>query len=72
MAPVVHLVRSLVAPLTRTAAFRWLGPRLLPPFEMLVKSLSGGRVQVSGLLVHSLTLQSIGAKTGEPRETDLM
>lgn len=72
MTPVVRLVRSAIAPLTRTAVFRWLGPRLLPPFEVLVKTLSGGRVQVSGLLVHSLTLRSIGAKSGEPRYTDLM
>lgn len=76
MASVVDLVRSLIAPLTRTAVFRWLGPRLLPPFEVLVKflsgGLSGGRVQVSGLLVHSLTLRTTGAKSGEPRDTDLM
>lgn len=70
--PVVHLVRAALAPLTRTGAFRWLGPRLLPPLELLVKGLSGGRVQVSGLLVHSLTLRTTGAKTGEPRDTELM
>lgn len=72
MASVVHLVRSLIAPLTRTAVFRWLGPRLLPPFEVIIKALSGGRIQVSGLLVHSLTLRTTGAKSGEPRDTDLM
>ncbi len=72
MTSVVHLVRSVVAPLTRTRAFRWLGPRLLPPFEQLVKAVSGGRVQVSSLLVHSLTLYSTGAKTGEIRATELM
>jgi deazaflavin-dependent oxidoreductase (nitroreductase family) len=72
MTSVVHLVRSAIAPLTRTPAFRWIGPRLLPPFELLVKSLSGGRIQVSGLLVHSLTLRTIGAKSGEPRFTELM
>jgi deazaflavin-dependent oxidoreductase (nitroreductase family) len=69
---VVHVVRSVIAPLTRTPAFRWLGPRLLPPFELLVKGLSGGRVQVSGLLVHSLTLRTIGARSGELRDTELM
>lgn len=72
MSAVVHLVRSVVAPITRTRAFRWIGPRLLPPFEVLVKGLSGGRVQVSSLLVHSLTLYTTGAKTGEIRATELM
>lgn len=72
MAPVLHAVRSVVAPITRTRAFRWLGPRLLPPLELLAKGLSGGRVQVSGLLVHSLTLHSIGAKSGEERDNELM
>jgi deazaflavin-dependent oxidoreductase (nitroreductase family) len=72
MTAVVHLVRSAIAPLTRTRAFRWLGPRLLPTFEQLVKGLSGGRIQVSGLLVHSLTLYSTGARSGEVRATELM
>jgi deazaflavin-dependent oxidoreductase (nitroreductase family) len=69
---VVHLVRSGLAPVTRTRAFRWLGPRLLPPFELLVQGLTGGRVQVSGLLVHSLTLRTVGARSGELRDTELM
>lgn len=72
MTPVLHAVRSLIAPITRTRAFRWIGPRALPPLELLVKGLSGGRVQVSGLLVHSLTLHSLGAKSGEERDTELM
>jgi len=72
MTSVVQLVRLVIAPLTRTQAFRWLGPRLLPPFELLVKGLSGGRIQVSSLLVHSLTLYSTGAKSGELRVTELM
>ncbi len=72
MAPVLHAVRSVIAPLTRTKAFRWLGPRALPSLELLVKGLTGGRVQVSGLLVHSLTLHSVGAKSGEVRDTELM
>lgn len=72
MAPVLNAVRSLIAPLTRTRAFRWLGPRVLPPLELLAKGLSGGRLQVSGILVHSLTLHSTGAKTGEQRDNELM
>ena len=72
MEPVLHAVRSVVAPLTRTRAFRWLGPRLLPPLELLVKGLTGGHVQVSTILVHSLTLHSTGAKSGEQRDNELM
>lgn len=72
MASVQHLVRSVVAPLTRTRLFRALGPVLLPPLEWLVARLSRGRVQLSGLLVRSLVLHTVGAKTGEPRETYLM
>lgn len=70
--PIVHLVRSTLAPLTRTRAFRWLGPRVLPCFELLLKGASGGSVQVSGLLVHSLTLRTTGARSGQPRDTVLM
>ncbi len=72
MEPVLHAVRSVIAPLTRTRAFRWLGPRFLPPLERIVKGVSGGRIQVSGILVHSLTLHSTGAKSGEARDNELM
>lgn len=72
MEPVLHAVRSVIAPLTRTKAFRWLGPRILPPLEIIAKGLSGGRLQVSGILVHSLILHSIGAKSGQERDTELM
>lgn len=58
--------------MTRTRVFRWLGPRVLPALEVVAKSLSGGRIQVSGLLVHSLTLHSVGARSGVLRNTELM
>jgi len=67
------VVRATIAPLSRTRVFRrFIGPVLLPPFERLVARLSGGRVQVSGLLVPSLILHSIGAKSGAPRDVPLM
>lgn len=72
MAIVVDVVRILIAPLTRTRLFRRAGPVVLPPFEALVSFLSGGRLQVSGLLVPSLVLHTIGARTGEPRDVHLM
>ncbi|GAA5089680.1 nitroreductase/quinone reductase family protein [Microbacterium yannicii] len=69
----VDIVRTLVAPLTRTRVFRRvLGPLLLPPVERFVGWISHGRVQVSALLVPSLVLHTIGAKSGEPRDAALM
>jgi deazaflavin-dependent oxidoreductase (nitroreductase family) len=72
MTTVVDVVRSLVAPLTRTRLFRRFAPILLPPVEAVVTFLSGGRVQVSALLVPSLVLHTTGARSGEPREVPLM
>lgn len=72
MASLLHAVRSMVAPLTRTRVFRAVGPVVLPPAERLVARLSGGRLQVSALLVPSLVLHSTGARSGEPRDTYLM
>lgn len=68
----LRIVRLVVAPLTRTPLFRWVAPRVLPSFEWLLKRISGGRVQLSGLLVPSLVLHSIGAKSGIERDTELM
>ncbi|MHC2999585.1 nitroreductase family deazaflavin-dependent oxidoreductase [Microbacterium sp. HJ5] len=73
MTRVVDIVRAFVAPLTRTRVFRRvLGPLLLPPIERFVTWISHGRVQVSGLLVPSLVLHTVGAKSGEPRDAPLM
>lgn len=72
MPTVLHVVRSVVSPLTRTRLFRWAGPRVLPPVERLISRVSSGRVQVSALLVPSLVLHTTGAKSGEPRDSALM
>ncbi|MFF2273910.1 nitroreductase family deazaflavin-dependent oxidoreductase [Agromyces sp. NPDC058136] len=72
MPSVLQLVRSVVSPLTRTRVFRWAAPRVLPPIERVVAALSGGRVQLSALLVPSLVLHTTGARSGEPRDTALM
>jgi deazaflavin-dependent oxidoreductase (nitroreductase family) len=69
---VVHTVRSAIAPITRTRTFRCIGPHLLPPVERALRALTGGRVQVSGLLVPTLTLHSTGARSGQPRDSILM
>lgn len=72
MSTVLQFVRSVVSPLTRTRLFRWAAPRVLPPVERVVARLSGGRVQLSALLVPSLVLHTTGAKSGEPRDSALM
>ena len=72
MPSVTYAVRALVAPLTRTRLFRAAAPVVMPPVEKLVVGASGGRAQLSGLLVPSLTLHTIGAKSGQARETFLM
>lgn len=73
MSSVTDAVRAVIAPLTRTRVFRrFLGPLMLPPLERVVTWLSHGRVQVSGLLVPSLVLHTLGAKSGEPRDAPLM
>jgi deazaflavin-dependent oxidoreductase (nitroreductase family) len=69
---VLDTVRRLIAPLTRTRVFRTLGPVVLPPVERLFARLSGGRVQLSGLLVPSLVLHTVGARSGAPHDTALM
>lgn len=73
MTAAVDVLRALIAPLTRTRVFRrFLGPVLLPPVERAVAWLSRGRVQVSALLVPSLVLHTVGARSGEPRDVPLM
>lgn len=72
MPTVQHVVRSVIAPLTHTRVFRALAPGVLPLLEWVVARVSGGRVQLSGLLVPSLVLHTTGAKSGEPRDTYLM
>jgi deazaflavin-dependent oxidoreductase (nitroreductase family) len=72
MVGAIDIVRAVLAPVTRTRAFRRWGPVFLPPVERFVAALTGGRVQVSGLLVPSLVLHTIGARSGEPRDAPLM
>lgn len=72
MSAVVRVVRRLVAPLSRTRLFRRFGPTIMPPLERFVTWVSGGRAQISGLIVPSLVLHTTGAKSGEPRDAPLM
>lgn len=72
MSIVLSLVRSAVAPLTRTRLFRATAPVLLPPLERALDRVSRGRVQLSALLVPSLVLRTTGARSGLARESRLM
>ncbi|HWH96806.1 MAG TPA: nitroreductase family deazaflavin-dependent oxidoreductase [Pseudolysinimonas sp.] len=58
--------------LSRTALFRRIGPRIMPPLERVMARLTGGGVQLSGLGVPTLVLHSLGAKSGLERNTVLM
>ena len=54
-------------------SFRRWGPHAAAARSSASSSrLTGGRVQVSGLLVPSLVLHTVGAKSGEPRDAPLM
>lgn len=66
-------VRAVVAWSTRTWFFRRFGPRMVPPLERVAARLTGGRGgPISGAVVPSLTLYTIGARSGQQRETLLM
>jgi deazaflavin-dependent oxidoreductase (nitroreductase family) len=68
----LFVVRAGVAWFSRTRFFRTVGPSIMPPLERATAFVSGGRVQLSGLLVPSLVLRTTGAKSGLQRETPLM
>lgn len=72
MPRVVEVVRRTVAPITHTRTFRRIAPLVLPHLERFLAMITGGRVQVSSILVPSLVLRTTGAKSGEPRDAVLM
>ena len=65
-------LRPPVAWFSRTAFFRTVGPKIMPPLERGMKWLTRGRVQLSGLGVPTLVLHTIGAKSGLERDIVLM
>jgi len=64
--------RRPVAWFSRTALFRRVGPTIMPPLERMMVRLTGGRVQLSGLLLPSLVLHTVGATSGHERSVTLM
>lgn len=69
--PLPRPFRPAVAWFSRTAFFRRVGPRIMPGMERAWKRL-GGRTPLSNLGVPSLVLHTTGAKSGLPRDTELM
>lgn len=68
----VKLLRAVVAWVSRRAWFRRTAPVFLPVLERVIRTLTLGRTGAAGILVPSLVLHSVGAKSGLPRDTDLM
>lgn len=64
--------RPAVSAFSRSRVFRAIGPTIMPPLEWAMRQLTGGRVQLSGLIVPTLVLHTIGAKSGLERDTTLM
>jgi deazaflavin-dependent oxidoreductase (nitroreductase family) len=64
--------RPAVAWFSRTLFFRRVGPTIMPPLERMMVRLTSGRVPLSGLLLPSLVLHSVGAKSGLERDVTLM
>src|SRR4051812_4860460 len=65
-------LRPAVAWFSRTAFFRRVGPSIMPPLERAWRVVARGRMPLSGLGVPSLVLHTTGAKSGLPRDTELM
>lgn len=65
-------VRALVAWISRTGWFRRTAPSFLPALERVVRTLTFGRSGAAGLILPSLTLHTVGARSGLPRDTELM
>lgn len=65
-------VRALVAWVSRTAWFRAYGPSFVPRLDAMVRRLTRGRLTAAALIVPALTLHSTGARSGLPRDSELM
>lgn len=73
MATAIDIMRGVLSPITRLTFFRrFVGPHVLPPLERFLTRVTRGRLQLTDLIVPSLTLHTVGAKSGEPRDAPLM
>jgi deazaflavin-dependent oxidoreductase (nitroreductase family) len=62
----------VVARFSRSSFFRRVGPVIMPPLERATSWITRGRSPLSGALVPSLVLHTIGAKSGLERDIPLM
>ena len=69
---IVAVVREITAPISRTTPFRRFATTVLPPIERFVWRISRGRIQLTAVIVPSLVLHTVGARSGEPRDAPLM
>jgi len=67
-----RFLRRPVAWFSRTRFFRRYGPSMMPPLERATRVLTRGRTPLSGAIVPSLVLHTTGARSGEPRRSELM
>ncbi len=70
--PNLDWARPAVSSFSRSRLFRTVGPTIMPPLEKFMRVITDGRVQLSGLIVPSLVLHTIGAKSGIERDSTLM
>jgi deazaflavin-dependent oxidoreductase (nitroreductase family) len=69
----IDILRGVLSPITRLPFFRrFVGPRVFPVLERLLTRLTRGRFHLTDLIVPSLTLHTVGARSGEPRDAPLM
>ncbi|MEJ1230298.1 MAG: nitroreductase/quinone reductase family protein [Galbitalea sp.] len=72
MASLTRSVRIVVASFSRSAFFRRVGPSVMPRVERVWTVVNRGRTPLSGVLVPSLVLHTVGAKSGLERDSPLM
>jgi deazaflavin-dependent oxidoreductase (nitroreductase family) len=65
------LLGRAVVKMAGSKTFRAVGPKIVPHLDRTLHRISGGRIIMSGGMLPSLVLTTIGAKTGQRRTTPL-
>lgn len=60
-----------VVKMAGSKTFMRVGPKVVPHLDRFLHRVSGGRVIMSGGMLPSLVLYTVGAKSGQPRTTPL-
>jgi deazaflavin-dependent oxidoreductase (nitroreductase family) len=64
-------LKGVIGRIAGSGPFAAIAPTVVPRVDRVLSRLTGGRFVVSGLLLPSLVLNHIGAKTGQSRTTPL-